>query len=88
MIFDSCDDSPFGVERRFITLFFIKTNIRGRSKLRNCTRGGFAEKQSVAGGYRKFVWDTKGAKTIREEGKIIGKNEHQPFSWTCLSLNC
>ena len=32
-IFDSCTDTPMGVERRFICLFFTKTNIRGRQEL-------------------------------------------------------
>ena len=27
--------------------------------MRNCVLGGFTEKQAVAGGYRKYIWNMK-----------------------------
>ena len=54
-ILDSCDDTPLGVERRFITLFLVRTNIRGRSELRNCVLGGFTHKPSKNGVVGKWV---------------------------------
>ena len=59
MVFYSCGDSPLGVERRFITFFFIKTNIQGRSELRNLVLGEFTKKESNGGISRNYVWDTK-----------------------------